>query len=72
MRCVTRQEERFVSTINPVYLVLAGGGEEPAAAGGASIMARANASIAIFQFLFSRFSILNQLPWMVLSLTVIE
>ena len=35
---LTRQEERFLSTINPVYLVLAGGGEEPAAAGGASII----------------------------------
>jgi hypothetical protein len=34
--------------------------------------ARANASIAIFQFPFSRFRILNQLPWMVLSLTVTE
>ena len=54
------------------YLLLAGGGEEPVAAGGASIMARANASIAIFQAPFSRFSILNQFPWMVLSLTVTE
>jgi hypothetical protein len=55
------------------YLLLAGVGEELAAAGGASIApARANASIAIFQVPFSRFSILNQLPWMVLSLTVTE
>ena len=54
------------------YLLLAGGGEEPVAAGGASMMARANASIAIFQVPFSRFSILNQLPCMVLSLTVTE
>ena len=46
------------------YLLLGG-----AAAGGASIIARANASIAIFQVPFSRFSILIQLPWMVLSLT---
>ena len=35
------------------YLPLAGGGEEPVAAG-VSIMARANASIAIFQVPFSR------------------
>ena len=50
------------------YLLLAG-----AAAGGASkTPVRANASIATFQFPFSRFSILNQLPWMVLSLTVTE
>jgi hypothetical protein len=53
------------------YLPLAGGGEEPVAAG-ISVMARANASIAIFQVPFSPFSILNQLPWMVLSLTVTE
>ena len=31
---------------------------------------RATASIAIFQFPFSRFRILNQLPWMLLPLTV--
>ena len=44
----------------PLYLALARGGEEPVAAGGASITpARANASIAIFQFPFSRFSILR-------------
>jgi hypothetical protein len=56
-----------------LYLALVGGGEEPVAAGGASITPpRANASIAIFQFPFSRFSILNQLPWMGLSLTVTE
>jgi hypothetical protein len=55
------------------YLLLAGGGEELVAAGGASITpTRANASIAIFQVPLSPFSILNQLPWMVLSLTVIE
>jgi hypothetical protein len=41
--------------------------------GGASMTpGRATASIAIFQFPFSRFRILNQLPWMVLSLTVTE
>ena len=31
---------------------------------------RATASIAIFQFPFSRFRILNQLPWMLFPLTV--
>ena len=51
------------------YFLFAGGGEELAAAGGASC---ANAPIAIFQAPLSRFSILNQLPWMVLSLTVTE
>ena len=46
---------------SPFYLLLVG--EEPAETGGASITpARANASIAIFQVPFSRFSILNQLP----------
>ena len=59
--------------VGPAKTRQAGGGEELAAAGGASITpARANASIAIFQFPFSRFSLLNQLPWMVLSLTVSE
>ena len=50
------------------YLLLAGGVEEPVAAG-QFIMARANASIAIYQVPFSRFRILNQLPCMILSLT---
>jgi len=55
------------------YLLLAGGGEELVAAGGASTTpTRANVSIAIFQVPLSLFSILNQLPLMVLSLTVIE
>jgi hypothetical protein len=54
------------------YLLLVGGGEEPAAGGASITPARANASIAIFQFPLSRFRILNQLPWMVLSLTVSE
>ena len=44
-----------------------------AAAGEASMTpGRATASKAIFQFPFSRFKILNQLPWMLLPLTVIE
>ena len=54
-----------------VYLLASGVCEGlAAAAGGASKPARANASIAIFQFPLSRFRILNQLPWMVLSLMV--
>jgi DNA mismatch endonuclease, patch repair protein len=45
------------------YLLLAGGGEELAAAEGSSVLsARANASIAIFQVPFSRLRILNHLP----------
>jgi hypothetical protein len=45
------------------YLLLAGSGGEPVAAGGGSMApARANASIAIFQFPLSRLRILNQLP----------
>src|SRR6202046_598364 len=54
----------------PFYLPLAEGGEELVAPGGGSIRPTpANASIAIFQVPLSVFSILSQLPWMVLSLT---
>ena len=55
-QCVRRPKLLF-------YLVLAGAGEEPRAAGGTSrAPARANASMAIFQVPFSDFKILNQLP----------
>jgi hypothetical protein len=57
----------------PFYLPLAEGGEELVAPGGGSITPTlANASIAIFQVPLSVFSILSQLPWMVLSLTATE
>jgi hypothetical protein len=52
---------RSVRCARSFYLLLAGGGEEPGAAG-ESIMARANASIAIFQLPFSRFRILTSCP----------
>ncbi len=56
-----------------VYLLASGVCEGLAAAGEASMSpGRATASIAIFQFPFSRFRILNQLPWMLLPLTVTE
>jgi hypothetical protein len=56
-----------------VYLLSVGAGEGLGEIGGASMTpGRATASIAIFQFPFSRFRILNQLPWMLLPLTVTE
>ena len=73
-RCFSAAERNIEAGLDALlfYLLLAGGGEEPVAAGGASIMARANASMAIFKVPFSRFRILNQLPCMVLSLTATE
>ena len=63
--CVDHDKDKVA-----VYLPLLGAGE--ALVGASKAPERANASIAIFQVPASGFSILNQFPWIVWSLTITE